>query len=258
MMCDVLPLLSRLSRVFQSSILDLSTVDNLISSTNENLQLLSGQTGYFARKQDSDLSSSLAPFDIRHSPEMKHRFQQHILQKFLYSVVQNIKDRFPDTRIYANFKVLTPINLPQTAEEAGEIRYGEKEVQNLGQQYGIGDQPFIHSEELMLEWSDLRIYMILNCASKTTIEMLEMLSDHGSALSTVYPNFNKLAQVCLLLPLTVNVLSLQCVEWRLAYEVKWTILHWITVWEYRWKALLWKLLILIRHWTLGQSLEIEE
>ena len=198
MMCDVLPLLSRLSRVFQSSILDLATVDN---PTIENLQLLSDQTGYLARKLDSDLSSSLAPFDIRHSPEMKHRFQQHILQKFLHSVVQNIKDRFPDTSIYANFKVLTPINLPQTAEEAVEIRYGEKEVQKLGQQYGIGDQPFIHSEELMLEWSDLRTYMILNCASKTMIEMLEMLSDHGSALSTVYPNFNKLAQVCLLLPL---------------------------------------------------------
>ena len=104
-MSDVLPLVSRLSRVFQYSILDLSTVHNLVSSTIENLQLLSNQAGVFARKLDSDLLSTLAPFDIRHSPDMKQRFQQHILQKFLGALDKNIKDRFPDTSVYANFKV---------------------------------------------------------------------------------------------------------------------------------------------------------
>ena len=74
----------------------------------------------------------------------------------------------------------------------------------LGKQYGIGDPPFVHNEELMVEWSGLRTYMILNCSSKTMAEMLQMLSDCRCALSTVYPNFNKLAQVCSLLPLNTT------------------------------------------------------
>ena len=94
------------------------------------------------------------------------------------------------------------MNLPQTAEEAMETRYGEKEVQDLGKRYEIGDTLFVLSEELMVEWSDLRTYMILNSSSKTNADMLQVLSDCMSILSTLYPNFNKLAQVCSLLPLS--------------------------------------------------------
>ena len=203
MMCDVLPLVSRLSQVFQSSLVDLSTIHDVVSSTIENLRLLSDQAaGVFARRLDSDLLFSLAAFDIRHSPEMKQSFQRRVLHKFVDALVKNIKNRFPDTSLYASFKILNPENLPQTAEEAVERSYGEREVRNLGTQYGIGDPPFILSEEIISEWFDLRTYMILNCSSKTMTEMLQMLSACGSALSTLYPNFSKLAQVCSLLPLS--------------------------------------------------------
>ena len=53
----------------------------------------------------------------------------------------------------------------------------------------------------MVEWSDLRIYMNLNCSTKTMKDMLQSLSASTNVLSTVYPNFSKLATACLLLPL---------------------------------------------------------
>ena len=65
MMCDILSVVSRLSRTFQSSTIDLATVhvDNLVD-----------QTGMFARQLDFDISSSLTPFDIHDFPEMKQKF----------------------------------------------------------------------------------------------------------------------------------------------------------------------------------------
>ena len=91
MLCDILPTISRLSCIFQSSTIDLSALDNLVSSTIESVQLLCSQAGNFARKLDSDLLSSLVPFSIHHSPEMKQSFQQHILQPFLNAIVHNIR-----------------------------------------------------------------------------------------------------------------------------------------------------------------------
>ena len=94
--------------------------------------------------------------------------------------------------------------LPQTPEEAVHSKYGETNVQELGRHYGQlqGDSPLIDSEQLMEEWSDLSVYMSLHCSSKTMKEMLQILAKHGSTLSTVYPNFTKLAQVCMTLPIS--------------------------------------------------------
>ena len=132
---------------------------------------------------------------------MKQRFQQHILQEFLGALAKNIKD------VFLFMLTLKSMNL---LEEAMKTRYGEKEVQELGKRYKIGGDPpfvpcpppFILSEELMVEWSDLRTHMILNSSSKTMADMLQVLSDCRSVLSTLYPNFKKLAQVCSLLPLS--------------------------------------------------------
>ena len=201
MMCDILPPVSRLSRMFQSSTIDLGMMDSLVSSTIQSLELLKQQDGMFAKQLESDLSSSLAPFSIHHSSEMKERFQRCILQNFLQVLTQNIKQRFPDTGMYANFEILNPGKLPQTAELGMEHEYGEKAVEELGKFYGIGDTPLVDSEMLNVEWCDLRTYMILNYRNKTMKEVLIALSDNESVLSTVYPNFCKLAQVCLLLPL---------------------------------------------------------
>ena len=55
MIGDVLLLVSQLSCVFQSSSLDISIVDNLVSSTIENRPGASEWSDFFARKLDSDL-----------------------------------------------------------------------------------------------------------------------------------------------------------------------------------------------------------
>ena len=82
-----------------------------------------------------------------------------------------------------------------------EHKHGEKPVEEFSKFYGVGDTPLIDSEILNVEWCDLRTNMILNYQNKTLKEVLMPPLDNKSVLSTVYPNFCKLAQVCLFLPL---------------------------------------------------------
>ena len=76
-MCDVLPLISYLSRLFQFSELDLSTLDKMVSSTIENLKLLCDQPGEFSGKLDSGLVSVLTPFNIHHNSALKQQCQKN-------------------------------------------------------------------------------------------------------------------------------------------------------------------------------------
>lgn len=39
----------------------------------------------------------------------------------------------------------------------------------LGEHYGVGDHPIINPENLLTEWVDLRVNVILNCCMKDTI-----------------------------------------------------------------------------------------
>ena len=63
LMCDVLPKVSRLSRIFQLSIIDMSELQKHVSTALDALRQLLNTDGEFLNKLDHDLSSSLACFD---------------------------------------------------------------------------------------------------------------------------------------------------------------------------------------------------
>ena len=130
--------------------------------------------------------------------------QSWICPCFVSELIENITERFPDkdTGIIGAFGVFNPSHLPLTSEEAMEKQYGEKEIRELGERYGIGDSPPINCDDLLTEWFDLRVYMILNCRSKSMKEMLPLLAKPDGSLSVAYHNTSKLAQIGLLLPIS--------------------------------------------------------
>lgn len=73
MMCDALPKVSRLSRIFQLSGLNMSEVH---SHATEGLATLidDPMKGEHFRSLTSDLKSNLAQYNIPHSPEVVHAF----------------------------------------------------------------------------------------------------------------------------------------------------------------------------------------
>ena len=55
----------------------------------------------------------------------------------------------------------------------------------------IGDAPII---DLLSEWLDLRLYLILNCSKFTMKDVLNLLAKQDTSISSIYPNFSKLSQ----------------------------------------------------------------
>ena len=106
----------------------------------------------------------------------------------------------PTRNFFARFEVLNPLKLPGTGEEAAQNHYGEESVQKLGEHYGSGDTPIVDSDELSTEWFDLRIYLINNCSTLSIKDVLTLLAKSDTIISTVYPNFCKLSQIFLTLP----------------------------------------------------------
>ena len=91
MMCDVLPLVSWLSRIFQFSAIDLSAMHKYVPSTTTSLSLLKEQLGPCLRKLDNDLQSSLAQFDISCSVEVKESFKKEVQEHFVTESIKHIK-----------------------------------------------------------------------------------------------------------------------------------------------------------------------
>ena len=73
MMCDVLPLLSRLSRAFQSSDVELSVMHKHVTLTMTSLSSLTEYDAPYSRKFDADLQSlqsDLASYHSSYSVEL--------------------------------------------------------------------------------------------------------------------------------------------------------------------------------------------
>ena len=133
------------------------------------------------------------------TPELKHQFDTRVYTPFIKALITHIKERLPDTGIFSAFSILDPSKLPSTAEEAISLRYGENHVETLEKQYGQGDHAIV-TDDLKAEWSDLRLYLCIHCRNLSMGNVLKMLTTDTFPL--VYTNFVKLAQVCLILPIS--------------------------------------------------------
>ena len=83
-------------------------------------------------------------------------------------------------------------------------KYGGREIERLGEHYGVGDAPLISADDLKSEWLDFRIYMLSNSTRMTMKEQLSSLALQNSTISTVYPNLSKLAHVQVFLALPIS------------------------------------------------------
>ena len=203
LMCDVLPKVSLLSRIFQLSAIDMAELHKHVSTTLDALNQLLNIDGEFLNKLNHDLSSSLASFDISsRASDPKQHFKSTVREPFLTALINNIRERLPNTEFFARFEVLNPLKLSGTAEEAAQSHYGEESVQKLGEHYGSGDTPIVDKEELSTEWFDARIYLISNCSTMSMKDVLTLLAKSDTTISTVNPNFCKLSQIFLTLPVS--------------------------------------------------------
>ena len=78
MICDVLPVVSHLSRIFQYADINLSVLQKLESTTIKELENLKDHYGTLLARLDSDLKSSMSSFNFPYNGEsLKHSNSRH-------------------------------------------------------------------------------------------------------------------------------------------------------------------------------------
>ena len=200
MMCDVLPVITRLSCKLQTASIDLSSLHSLVQCTVQTLQLLRDFTGVRLNSLDADFDDSLSECGITVTAELKQQFHTTVYVPFLESLLCHVQERLPDTGVFAAFSILDPSKLPASVEDVVSLRYGQPAVQTLEQQYCCGDVVSVTASSIKAEWQELRIYLCGYCRSKSMADILQLLI-HNPTLQASYPNFSKLAHICQTLPI---------------------------------------------------------
>ena len=161
--------------------------------------MLRTNPGFQQDKLDADLGEPLSLSNNSVTPDMKQKFHEQIFLPFIDALFSHTQERLPDTGIFAAFAVFYPRKLPLSLEEAVSQKYGDTLVDQLQEQYG-GENGVINESTIKPEWNGLRCYLYMHCHSHSMLEMLQLLTTN-TTLHSSFPNFSKLAEVCLTLPI---------------------------------------------------------
>ena len=123
LLADILPILARLSKRFQRSQVDFTTVTDGVSVTTATLATLKTTPGPKLEKFLSEVpatpSSSQSFYYQGHSVSDSQKQRDDFVcnrGNLLDKLIDNLNSRFPDGEIISSFSILDPQNLPSPAD----------------------------------------------------------------------------------------------------------------------------------------------
>ena len=199
MLLDVLDVIGKLSKVFQKDAIDISTMSTMLSSTINTLQNLMQVDGPCFQKT-APLLADLNP------SESATRALQSLKTKYITAVINQIRLRLPqDTVSTVNDlnEVLNPKKVPKAAHALNA--HGRDSLERLCQRYGtactVDDKVYpavINGNRATADFFAFKGF--LNASKqKSLVEMCEEIINQDPVM---YPDFSKLAEICLVMPLT--------------------------------------------------------
>ena len=127
----ILPILSWLSRTFQTGALNFSCIMPAIVSCKNQIEQV--QDPIQQVKEDIQTSGKLANLEITMSKYEETHLSQ-MFQNYKESIITNIDDRFQECLgILENFKIFDPINIPE--DELNFRNYGLNEITKIGEHF---------------------------------------------------------------------------------------------------------------------------
>ena len=133
-------------------------------------------TGPRLNTLNAELENSLAHSEIDVRPESKQQFKTRVYVLFIKALISLIKNRFPDTGIFAAFAILGPGKLPSSQEEMVSQSMVSSCRDTLEKHYGRGDGAIIGSVTIKGERFELRLYLSMHCRALSMAEMLKLLT----------------------------------------------------------------------------------
>ena len=190
LLCDTLPHLSRLSKLFQRQEINLAHVEPMVTATLNAVRNLQQERGPHLKKVDELLRTVLREHNISATDHQRAEFDRSIRQKFLKTLEDHIVSRFPNNSIITALSVFDPQNMPEEF-----VLYGEDEIELLGDHFGGAD-------DLLTEWIQFRELMKSSYQSCTLAQLAENLYKGKPPVAESFPKVAKLISIAVMIPVS--------------------------------------------------------
>ncbi len=186
-MAEILPIFSRLSKIFQLENLDFSSIKPAVRRAKESISTLKHisernladwQKELREREQSATLSGCCS----------NSTFMNTFVLPFIQAVMDNVTTRFPDTdiEILSAVEVFKPTEIPTNPTDC--YSYGRDHILVLANHYGCD------TTKTLSEWKE--VVFSLKQKAKTRDVLLHLLG-----LNILYPNLTKISACLLIIPL---------------------------------------------------------
>ncbi|XP_066298487.1 zinc finger protein 862-like [Branchiostoma lanceolatum] len=196
LLCDVLPQISSLSKIFQQKSLDLTEVQTTVEAKKKIVREARDApiVGGRLEELDHDLGRQgrLHDLEIQDSPKQRQEFAA-LRRNFVDNIIDNLEECFPQMELLSAFSILDPAHLPETM--TGD--YGWESINTLSEFYSEGAYP-INRRELKDEWIGFR-QQLPSYKGKTPKAMCQLVSSNIT-LSCQYPNIKGLYNRMMVIP----------------------------------------------------------
>ena len=213
LLADILPVIARLSKRFQRSQVDFTTVTDGVSIAVATLSAFKNTPGPKLAKFLSEVPSPPPTSQsfyyqghcISDSKKQRDDFVSD-RNKLIDKIIDNLKSRFPDGGIISSFSILDPQNLPSPADLPS---YGSCEIDTLCVHYGdskktdngIELKPLVDGQELKEEWVMFRQVMFQNFKDSSLQGMAKKLFS-SNEMQDQFPQMLKLLTIALTIPVS--------------------------------------------------------
>ncbi|CAG2224761.1 unnamed protein product [Mytilus edulis] len=187
-MCDLLPQLSMLSKCFQESGLDYSTIQEQVQITLDFLDSRLSIPGRYFKESETMISTlEENGFSItRRGISDVDEFKRKVHDKFIIALSDNIKNRFPDAGLISTFSCFDPSAMKNLDTYDLDF-YAEEKIQTLAAHFS----QLMDEETVFQEFQSFKMVIHKN-KDKTTQFILQILMTKYRQL---YPNLARLAEI---------------------------------------------------------------
>ena len=148
MLSDSLPPLASLSHAMQREDLDKCLVKPLVTDTIATLTNLKQTPGEHFNSLETVLDEDLQDFSIQHPSSVQSEyFAKNVYEKYLNTLNQHLKQRFPDVELLEAFSMFCGMSWPD--DHTLLHQFGRDNLQVLADQFVPA---LIHAEEVLTEW----------------------------------------------------------------------------------------------------------
>jgi hypothetical protein len=99
LLSDVLPLLSKLSLIFQKDNIDLCVIKPVVSATVASLTVPRDKQGVYLKQLDEAVHKLSSEFGLQVTNTSKQQFQKNIREVYIDKLIGNLEDRFAESDI---------------------------------------------------------------------------------------------------------------------------------------------------------------